>query len=411
MIWFPRLNTMVPSRSDASTIASASFAAAAVAAARVIAVTWGFIVAVSPSPAHAGTPANLVVSNVNDQAAVVSWTTSQSEVGYVQYSPAVAGSCTGATFASTQHDDRGPGTSSSVHYVVLTGLLPSTTYCIRVVSGSTTATSSDFTTLPTRGVGTPDSLSGQVTVNSLGATDFIVYATVTVGSSTSSTLSRLIRAGDSGWFGLQLQGVTTANGSDPIGYTDASTLTLRAVGGTAGSGQLTTTVGAARASLVIAATQQALTITSVTPSVVWPGGGTPITITGTGFASGATVTIGAKPATNVVVAGSTSITALTPSVSVFGDVTGDSKVRLADFICILYIASGLSPGAGCPDALRKPSIAVVVSNDNAISATSNLVVTTYDVNNDGRERLADAICVLYIASQLNRPNDCPAPRD
>ena len=42
-------------------------------------------------------------------------------------------------------------------------------------------------------------------------------------------------------------------------------------------------------------------------------GGTSITISGTGFLSGATVTIGGTAATNVVVVSATSITATTPA--------------------------------------------------------------------------------------------------
>ena len=58
-----------------------------------------------------------------------------------------------------------------------------------------------------------------------------------------------------------------------------------------------------------------ITISAITPSSGATGGGTQITITGTGFVSGtaATVTIGGIPATNVVVVSSTTITAITPA--------------------------------------------------------------------------------------------------
>jgi len=55
------------------------------------------------------------------------------------------------------------------------------------------------------------------------------------------------------------------------------------------------------------------TVTSVTPNSGTSGGGTPVTITGTNFAAGATVTFGGTPATNVVVVSSTKITATTPA--------------------------------------------------------------------------------------------------
>jgi hypothetical protein len=53
--------------------------------------------------------------------------------------------------------------------------------------------------------------------------------------------------------------------------------------------------------------------TSVTPASGSANGGTPVTITGTGFSAGATVKFGGTSATNVNVAGSTSITATTPA--------------------------------------------------------------------------------------------------
>ena len=55
------------------------------------------------------------------------------------------------------------------------------------------------------------------------------------------------------------------------------------------------------------------TVTSVSPNSGPTAGGTAVTITGTNFAAGATVTFGANNATNVVVVSSTSITATTPA--------------------------------------------------------------------------------------------------
>jgi hypothetical protein len=55
------------------------------------------------------------------------------------------------------------------------------------------------------------------------------------------------------------------------------------------------------------------TIASVSPNSGTTSGGTSVTITGTGFASGATVSFGGAPATSVNVVGSASITAATPA--------------------------------------------------------------------------------------------------
>ena len=54
------------------------------------------------------------------------------------------------------------------------------------------------------------------------------------------------------------------------------------------------------------------TISTIAPSTGPTTGGTPVTITGTGFQSGATVTFGALPATDVTVVSATSIIARTP---------------------------------------------------------------------------------------------------
>ncbi len=54
-------------------------------------------------------------------------------------------------------------------------------------------------------------------------------------------------------------------------------------------------------------------VTSISPASGPTSGGTPVTITGNWFVTGATVTIGGAPATDVAVLGATSITAKTPA--------------------------------------------------------------------------------------------------
>ena len=57
------------------------------------------------------------------------------------------------------------------------------------------------------------------------------------------------------------------------------------------------------------------TVSAVSPNSGSVTGGTAVTITGTNFATGATVTFGASAATNVVVVSATQITATTPAQS------------------------------------------------------------------------------------------------
>ena len=59
-------------------------------------------------------------------------------------------------------------------------------------------------------------------------------------------------------------------------------------------------------------TPTSVTVTAITPSSGTTFGGTSVTITGTGFAAGASVAIGGAPATSIVVTNSTKITAVTP---------------------------------------------------------------------------------------------------
>lgn len=64
---------------------------------------------------------------------------------------------------------------------------------------------------------------------------------------------------------------------------------------------------------VVPVQQPAPTVSSVSPASGLPAGGTAVTITGTGFANGATVSFGGFSATNVSVVSSTSITCKTPA--------------------------------------------------------------------------------------------------
>ncbi len=90
--------------------------------------------------------------------------------------------------------------------------------------------------------------------------------------------------------------------------TPAGTAGARDVRVTLAGGQAATLTGAF--SYVAPVTP---TLTSIAPASGPTAGGTAVTLTGTNFASGATVTIGGAAATSVVVASSTRITAVTPA--------------------------------------------------------------------------------------------------
>ncbi len=100
-----------------------------------------------------------------------------------------------------------------------------------------------------------------------------------------------------------------------IALTSASTSALAS--GASGTGITTDQRGVARANTpdigAFEYTPAGPTISGVSPNQGYSTGGTAITITGTGFVSGATVTVGGASATNVVVVSATSITATTPA--------------------------------------------------------------------------------------------------
>ncbi|MGC2502262.1 MAG: IPT/TIG domain-containing protein, partial [Silvibacterium sp.] len=104
--------------------------------------------------------------------------------------------------------------------------------------------------------------------------------------------------------------VTVPAGASSAGFT----ATVSAVT-TSQTATLTASAGGVTRSyaLQLTAAAPALTVTSVSPNNGSTEGGTAVTITGTNFASGATVSFGGTAATNVVVVNSTTITAMTPA--------------------------------------------------------------------------------------------------
>ena len=124
------------------------------------------------------------------------------------------------------------------------------------------------------------------TAVTITGTNFAAGATVTIGGAAATN-------------------VTVVSGTQITATTPA---------GSAGAATVTVTVNGQAGSLANAFTYIAPpTVTSVSPSTGPIAGGTAVTITGTNFATGATVTIGGTAATNVVVVSGTQITATTPA--------------------------------------------------------------------------------------------------
>ena len=91
-------------------------------------------------------------------------------------------------------------------------------------------------------------------------------------------------------------------------------ITATTPAGSAGAVTVTVTVNGQSGSLANGFTYVTPpTVSSVSPNTGPIAGGTAVTITGTNFAAGATVTFGGTAATNVVVVSGTQITATTPA--------------------------------------------------------------------------------------------------
>lgn len=122
------------------------------------------------------------------------------------------------------------------------------------------------------------------------------------------------------------------------------------------------------------------TITSISPNSGSVNGGTPVTITGTGFASGATVTIGGVAATNVAVASATQISATTGAsgtpgtVNVVVTVSGQSATLTGGFT---YSSSTSTPAPPSSAHILPFVVDTTAFRTNLIM--SNLTGTTANV--------------------------------
>jgi IPT/TIG domain/Bacterial Ig domain len=133
------------------------------------------------------------------------------------------------------------------------------------------------------------STAGGTAVTIMG-TNFATGATVTFGTSAATS--------------VVVASATKISATTPAGTVGGVTVTVTNVGGQSGS-------------LANGFTYAVFpTVSSISPNSGPAAGGTPVTITGTNFASGATVTFGSAAATNIVVVSGTQITATTPAGSI-----------------------------------------------------------------------------------------------
>jgi hypothetical protein len=168
--------------------------------------------------------------------------------------------------------------------------------------------------------------TGGGTAVTITGTNFASGATVTFGSVAATN--------------VVVSNGTTITATTPAGSAGAANVTVTNPSGQSGS--------LANGFTYVAG----LSVSSVSPSNGPPAGGTAVTITGTAFASGATVTIGGAAATNVVVVSATEITATTPAgsagaVTVTVSVSGQNASLTNGFTYLVPpTVSSVSPNSG-----------------------------------------------------------------
>jgi hypothetical protein len=170
-----------------------------------------------------------------------------------------------------------------------------------------TASGSYTVTVTTSGCSSAPSAAKVVTVNpNPNAT---ITAPGSAVSGTTNNSASVANAGVGATYAWTISGGTITAGAGTPGVTftagAAGTLTLNVT--------VTTSAGCSDAkSANVNVTAGSVTVTSVSPVAGTIAGGSSITINGTGFAAGATVTFGGSAATNIVVVSAIQITARTP---------------------------------------------------------------------------------------------------
>jgi hypothetical protein len=137
--------------------------------------------------------------------------------------------------------------------------------------------------------------------------------------------------------------------------------------------------------------------TSISPTSGTTAGGTPVTISGTNFASGATVTFGTTAATNVVVVSSTEITATTPAEAagvvnvVVTSSNGQSGTLTNGYTYISGSTITFAQAASGPSSIQASNTSVVVAYQHPQTAGNlNIVAVGWSDTTSSISSVTDA---------------------
>jgi predicted extracellular nuclease len=162
------------------------------------------------------------------------------------------------------------------------------------------------------------------------------------------------------------------------------------------------------ANVTVTATSPSLTITSVVPSAGLVTGGKSVTVHGTGFVSGATLTFGGSAATNVVFVNATTLTAKTPAHAagaVNVTVTNPNHATATLNNGYTYVPTQFDPNG---DHLVNPSDIFYLVNFLFLGGpppAGAAGMDSGDANNDG---VVDPSDIFYVVSYLYLHGPAPA---
>jgi hypothetical protein len=226
----------------------------------VIALTL-IVVLLSALPSAAqGTIHKVYISNVNDQSFTVSWTTDDPVTSSVNYGTSVA-------MGSSKADSLNP-TTTTMHYVDITGLAATTTYYFETVSGSShSGPIYSVTTGDALGGSPRGTVTGVVYSSGLPVTNpTIVYIQAWKASVGSSNLAS-VRT-EPGAYVYNLGNLRLADQSDLFSAVAGNTMTVTAQGGSLGTAQVITVTpgvaGTSQVDLNLNGTPNAITLRSLT---------------------------------------------------------------------------------------------------------------------------------------------------
>jgi hypothetical protein len=172
-------------------------------------------------------------------------------------------------------------------------------------------TSGDYSVVVTTN-GCSSAASAVTTVNVNPNPNATITAPASVQSGSTGNVASVANAGAGATYNWSITNGTITGGTG----TNSVTFTAGGVGTLTLQVTVTTSAGCSdtkSANVNVTAIPTPLTVTSVTPPAGKTTGGKAVTVHGTGFVSGATLTFGGAAATNVVVVNSTTITAKTPA--------------------------------------------------------------------------------------------------